>query len=61
MKIRLGTLRRLVREAKAGDKTQHLVTHVVDVAEQYVSSVVAGSPDNDAAKQLRDSADVVAA
>lgn len=61
MKIRLGDLRRLIREAAdTKARTQHIVQQVVDTAEEYVSSVVAGSPDKESAAELRQQAEQIA-
>lgn len=60
MKIRVGDLRRLIREAADSKvKTQHIVQRVVDSAEEYVDSVVAGSPNKESAAELRQQAEQI--
>lgn len=53
MKITLGQLRHLLREIKIDTRTQRVVSSVANAAETYVDSVVAGSPDSQAAKALQ--------
>jgi hypothetical protein len=60
MRIRLGKLRQLVKEAGAArqvGKTHTIVQLVAGLAERYVDSVVAGHPDGTAAKELQSQAD----
>lgn len=59
MRVKLGELRRLIREAKSDAKTQQVVQQVMDAAETYVDSVVAGNPDKHSAEQLRSSSEIV--
>lgn len=56
MKIRVGKLRALIREALAlqpGDKARAVANSTVDAADRFTDSLVAGSPDADAAAELK--------
>lgn len=60
MKTTVGKLRSLIKETLYQDpkeKADQIVQAVVDTAETYVDSLVAGHPDSDAAEQLKDLAE----
>ncbi len=62
MIIKTGDLRKLIREVtNTKQKTQFLVRQVVNSAEGYVDSVVAGSPDKECASALQQQAGEIAA
>jgi len=59
MKIRLGTLRRLIRESADGIRTQNLIRQAVRSAKDYVDSVMTGSVDSGTVEQLRQDAETI--
>lgn len=60
MKITVGRLKQLIREAMAPAPTKRatdLVHATVDAAESYVDSLIAGSPDKQAVEKLKQLSD----
>ena len=61
MRLRLRTLKRILREAvKPEDKAQQVLQQALQAAQDYVDSVVAGARDSEKAEELQNAAQNVA-